>query len=391
MSTQMQELAGDLSAMNNIEKDLVSNNLQSVMLGQHQAGKSLGLAITEASLQQEAMNQGYKESFRNLDPLVKMQLRFDLAMKQSQDSIGKAESEADTFAGQLRGMKANLKDTAAQAGMSLIPTLGNLLETFNKNADVITNTLVVGLELFNKGLELGIGIIEVAIGVFDRFEPVIWGVVAGFTAYKVITGIVAGTQLLSSAIFVLSNTMTIATAAQWLLNAAMTANPIGLLVVGIGAVVAGVKLMYDKFEWFRNLWDRAIMPIWSMLNPIVGVISKIAGKATSFTINENKTSTTKTGSAGKVSGKYASGTNNAKPGLALVGERGREFVQMSGGERVINNSNTEKILSSNNSSQLINQIEIKINSDGDAKKIATQVRNELDAYFKDMRLKGGFA
>jgi phage-related tail protein len=44
---------------------------------------------------------------------------------------------------------------------------------------------------------------------------------------------------------------------------------------------------------------------------------------------------------------YASGTNNAAEGWALVGENGPEFVNFSGGETVLNNSNTMALLSSN--------------------------------------------
>lgn len=42
-----------------------------------------------------------------------------------------------------------------------------------------------------------------------------------------------------------------AAAAQWLLNAAMTANPIGLVVVAIGALVAGLVWAYKNVGWFR--------------------------------------------------------------------------------------------------------------------------------------------
>lgn len=42
--------------------------------------------------------------------------------------------------------------------------------------------------------------------------------------------------------------------AQWLLNAALTANPIGLVVVAIGALVAVVVLIATKTTWFQDLW-----------------------------------------------------------------------------------------------------------------------------------------
>ncbi|MFE3081772.1 phage tail tape measure protein [Nocardia tengchongensis] len=50
-------------------------------------------------------------------------------------------------------------------------------------------------------------------------------------------------------------------AAQWLLNAAMDANPIGLLIVGIGALVGGVVYAYNHFEWFRDI----VQDVWGWM------------------------------------------------------------------------------------------------------------------------------
>ena len=41
-------------------------------------------------------------------------------------------------------------------------------------------------------------------------------------------------------------------AAQWLLNAALSANPIGLIVIAIAALVAGFIVAYKKVGWFRE-------------------------------------------------------------------------------------------------------------------------------------------
>src|SRR5699024_10931511 len=46
-----------------------------------------------------------------------------------------------------------------------------------------------------------------------------------------------------------------AAAAQWLLNAAMSANPIGLVVVAIAALVAGLVLFFTKTETGRQNWE----------------------------------------------------------------------------------------------------------------------------------------
>lgn len=77
--------------------------------------------------------------------------------------------------------------------------------------------------------------------------------------------------------------------AQWALNAAMSANPIGLIVVAIAALVAGLVLAYKKSETFRNivhgalnavgaaatwLWEKAIKPAW---DGIVAAFQFVAG------------------------------------------------------------------------------------------------------------------
>ncbi|HXH77319.1 hypothetical protein [Nocardioides sp.] len=53
-------------------------------------------------------------------------------------------------------------------------------------------------------------------------------------------------------------------AGQWLLNAALTANPIGLVVVGIALLVGGLVLAYKKSETFRtivdSLWNGVLKP-----------------------------------------------------------------------------------------------------------------------------------
>lgn len=50
-------------------------------------------------------------------------------------------------------------------------------------------------------------------------------------------------------------------AGQWLVNAAMTANPIGLVVVAVAALVAGMVIAYKKSETFRNVVDKAMAGI----------------------------------------------------------------------------------------------------------------------------------
>ena len=58
------------------------------------------------------------------------------------------------------------------------------------------------------------------------------------------------------------------TAAQWLLNAAMSANPIGLIIIALVALGAGLVLLWTKSETFRNIVTGAFDAV---KNVIVGV------------------------------------------------------------------------------------------------------------------------
>lgn len=64
------------------------------------------------------------------------------------------------------------------------------------------------------------------------------------------------------------------TAAQWLMNAAMNANPIGLIVAAVAALVAGFVLLWNNCEGFRNFWTslwngilNACMSAWNAISP----------------------------------------------------------------------------------------------------------------------------
>jgi hypothetical protein len=74
------------------------------------------------------------------------------------------------------------------------------------------------------------------------------------------------------------------TAAQWLLNIALDANPIGLVIIAIAALVAGFIFAYTHCTPFRNfinnLWTdlKAFgMWIWSVLKPQIESLGNLFG------------------------------------------------------------------------------------------------------------------
>lgn len=81
------------------------------------------------------------------------------------------------------------------------------------------------------------------------------------------------------------------TAVQWLLNAALTANPIGLIIVAIAALVAIIVLIATKTTWFQTAWKyawsgikTAALAVWNWMKGLPSmfgdVFKKVAGVIT---------------------------------------------------------------------------------------------------------------
>lgn len=69
------------------------------------------------------------------------------------------------------------------------------------------------------------------------------------------------------------------TAAQWAWNIAMDANPIGLIIAGVAALVAVIVLIATKTHWFQNIWKAtwsavkwAVSSWWDYMKRIPGWI-----------------------------------------------------------------------------------------------------------------------
>ncbi|WP_025620415.1 hypothetical protein [Salinispora cortesiana] len=101
---------------------------------------------------------------------------------------------------------------------------------------------------FEALLLMGFAIGDLASGLYNFLLPSLKAGVTWLKATKV------GTLAAAAAQKVAAFGSKVWAGAQWLLNAALTANPIGLVVVAIGALVAAVVLIATKTTWFQDLW-----------------------------------------------------------------------------------------------------------------------------------------
>lgn len=58
------------------------------------------------------------------------------------------------------------------------------------------------------------------------------------------------------------------TVVQWALNAAMTANPIGLVIAAIAALIAIIVLIVMNIDWFRGIWDT----VWKWASDLITTV-----------------------------------------------------------------------------------------------------------------------
>lgn len=92
----------------------------------------------------------------------------------------------------------------------------------------------------------------------------------------------AATAVASRTAIIASTVATgVATAAQWAWNIAMNANPIGLIILAIAALVGAIIFIATKTTWFQDLWNM----IWGAIGDPIKAFVAWLGKAWDATIN----------------------------------------------------------------------------------------------------------
>lgn len=127
LSKEVNKLAVDLASFTNVQggAEAASKALTKALLGERESIKQLGIAITEADLKSFAAEQGLV--FKELGRVEKATLTYQLALQQSQNAVGDFARTSDSFANQLRILKAELEDVAVQLGVEILPLAKDLV------------------------------------------------------------------------------------------------------------------------------------------------------------------------------------------------------------------------------------------------------------------------
>lgn len=205
MSKSMVGLASDMASFNNASPDETLQALRSGLAGETEPLRRFGVFLSDARLKQQAMSMGLYEGKGVLDANAKAQATYALIVKDTKDAQGDFQRTSSSLANQQRILKAQYEQTAASIGKYLIPVITWLI----KNLPEVL--IVVGAAI------------------------IAWG------AWTV-------------------STMSL-TAAWGSLSAAMLANPVGVVIVAVIALVAAFVIAYRKIGWFRS----AVNATWNAL------------------------------------------------------------------------------------------------------------------------------
>ncbi len=238
-----------LPAMNNLlaqQKGLNATELDAVNIGnlmgkvlQGQVGALTRVGISFTAAQEKVLKYGTEQQ------------RAAMLAQVITDNVGNMnEALAATPEGALKQASNNIGDIKERVGAIWVDIQAKLLPVMQRGIEILSN--LIGWIEKNK---TAITVIGVAIGTL-------------IAALKSMAFILTTYQMVMSAVTVCT---TLWTGAQTVLNAILTANPIGLIIVAIGALIAVVALIIKKYDEWGAAISLMLGPIGLLINAIMAI------------------------------------------------------------------------------------------------------------------------
>lgn len=127
MSQNLTQLGYDISSFFNISIEDAMQKLQSGISGELEPLRRLGYDLSQARLEQTALNLGIKESVANMTQAEKAELRYYAIMTQVTTAQGDMARTLEAPANLLRILQAQLTQAARAIGNTFIPALNAIL------------------------------------------------------------------------------------------------------------------------------------------------------------------------------------------------------------------------------------------------------------------------
>lgn len=249
---------------------------EEVAKGASGSASVVGQAITEA-LQGagEELGRQLGEELADTIPtgMTGVAQRIGTALRNSLPQMGASAGVALGTAIGIAVTDAIGKERLDKAGRAIMSGLKKAVKTANAGTDIavaIGNSVAGGLSNASGAVQTAVSTITDTIGgigtAIDTTKQLLGGddswAAPGLdslnsalgTVTPLLNGLNTAATLASAGAQAISVATGIASKAQWLWNAALAANPIGLIVTAVAALVAGLVLFFTKTELGRKIW-----------------------------------------------------------------------------------------------------------------------------------------
>lgn len=209
----------------------------------------------------------------------------DQLTKELENSDGAAAAMAETMQNNARGAMIRLQSAsesvAISIGSTMLPTLAELGDSLANEAAYVSKVASEHPELTEAIIKTSFAVMGMVIA-YKTIRAVYYSVMAAHAAYKLMMEserVATMRNVIASGIhragMIASSIAMYATAAaQWALNAAMTANPIGLVIVAIVALIAAFVWLGTHFEAVSNfctsMWESPTAAIIAFMTGPIG-------------------------------------------------------------------------------------------------------------------------
>lgn len=291
METALQA-AADSAAYYDKSLEDTSDTLMSFLKGNYANDAALGVSATETTRNAKA-TELFGKKYNDLSEIQKQQtlLKMVTDSQKLSGAMGQASREADGWENVQGNLNETWRQFQAQVGTplleNLVPVIQEITTGFQdwmKSIDIDKlSEMVTGFFTFVKeNGALIVSAIAGAAAAFVTFQTSLIATKAPALAMIAITEAqnavfaIQSIQALGAkgALELFAGTTKGATVAQWLLNAAVSASPIGIMIAAIAALVAGIIVLWNTNEDFRN----AIIGIWENVKSVIsGVVDALVG------------------------------------------------------------------------------------------------------------------
>lgn len=186
------------------------------------------------------------------------------------DSIKGLNLMLNAGIGEAAAFEEELRNSTGTAGEMSKTMNDNLNGDLTALGSKLEGVQIAIYEKFEPALRDGVGVLDSLLDAIDfvvdhstEFIAALGAMAAGVAAY---VGYTTALKVMEEGWQALTIVTKAQTAAQWLLNAAMSANPIGLIVAAIAALVAAFVILWNKSEGFREFW----INLWEKIKEVAG-------------------------------------------------------------------------------------------------------------------------